>query len=254
MNSQEIYEEALRRAGILTSPTPLTVPGFPPTYTAYTTLLNYPKQATALRRLIPHSQLAHFQAEMHNIRREQEQKQAALRAESLAAEKKRAQVELISEEDLELFQKFKEQQREDEAAKQRKEERKRAEELAAQKEEQQAALQLFRVMLDDFTKMLYGQSDAQVIRLGQQAKVSEGSIEWPHGFEKMWREKRYKEKIEWHNYTHSIQDYGWHPHKNGREWDGWPMKDEVDTEVHQLLNEEWKRWINFCIRYAERVI
>ena len=103
--------------------------------------------------------------------------------------------------------------------------------------------------------MLYSQSDAEVIRIGQIAKVSgEGCISWPHGFEKMWREKRYKDQIVWHNYAQSIQEAGWHPHKNGREWDGWPINDEVDTEVHQLLDEEWKRWIHFCLRYAERVI
>jgi hypothetical protein len=254
LSSQEIYEEALRRAGISTSSTSLTTPGFPSSYTAYMSIVSYPKQATALKRLIPHSQLARFEAEMHNIRCDQDHKKAALRAEQVAAEKKRAQFEMMSEEELSLFQKFKDaqaaKQREDEAAAQRK----IAEEASARKEEQEAALQLFRTMLDDFTKMLYSQSDAEVIRTGQIAKVSEGSIVWPHAFEKTWREKRYKGKIEWHNYTHSIQDYGWHPNKNGREWDGWPMKDEVDTEVHHLLNEEWKRWIHFCVRYAERVI
>jgi hypothetical protein len=253
MTQQQIYEEALRRAGIMTSATPLTVPGLPVSYSRYVSLISTPSGSAQVRRLIPYSQLARFEAEMHNINSEQKHKQFVSAAKAESLRKIRAEFEAMNSAEIALFKEFKLAQ---EAKKQEEEAataRKAAEEAAAREQEITSATQLFREMLNDWLKTLYSQPDNEILRVGTVLKESgPGGLEWPHAFKKMWREKRYKGKIEWHNYSHSICDGGWSPAKNGREWDGWPLLDEADAEVHKILNEEWKSYLNFCLRFAER--
>jgi hypothetical protein len=250
---QTIYEEALRRAGISTSATPLSYPGFPPKYESYLRLVSTPHGSAQVRSLVGHSQLARFEAEMHNLKCEQENQQALASAQARRQDVSRKAYQAMTEAELALFKEFKEAQevkkREEEAAVALK----AALEAAAKEEERAAAIQLFREMLTIDTNVWYGDSENEILRKGKIMKeIGPGGLVWPHGFEKMWRERRYKGKVEWHNYTNSICDGGWTPAKNGREWDGWPIADEADTEVRKIINEEWKMFLNFCLRYTER--
>jgi hypothetical protein len=259
MDQQHIYEEALRRAGIMTSLTPLSSPGFPTTYGGYVELISTQNGINTVRRMVSStSQLSRFEAEMHNLRCEQENQRTVAAAASVVVSRNEAEQNTLSSEylllkqdEIALFKKFKEEQdakkREDEAL----EARKLALEVAAREEEKASAIQLFREFLKTTSDSWYSQSEVQIINTGKQIKEC-GPAPNDSGLVKMWREKRYRGKVEWHDYTHSICDGGWSPIKNGREWDGWPLADEADTEVRKLYDNEWKMYCNFCIRYIER--
>lgn len=260
MTKQQIYEEALRRAGISTSPIPLTIPGFPETLEAYERLILYPSEKARFMDMVHRGQFSRFELEMHNML--QQQKNEILAAASKAAavkEKQTAEVAVIAEyqslcpDELALYKEFREAQ----LAKKREEEaavaRAAAIAAAAKEEERVEAMRLFREILQTAANTWYLDDETQILRNGKHMKeIGPGGLGWPHGLLKMWREKRYKGKIEWRNYTHSICDGGWSPAKDGFDWDGWPLADEADAEAAKLLSDEWKMFLNFCLRYVER--
>jgi hypothetical protein len=303
MNQQQIYAEALRRAGIMTSATPLTLPGFPETFEGYQRIIALPDGIASLKRMTSHSQLARFEAEMHNIKRVQrhmgsvkaekrllhEEYNAlspdeielfkAFKIEKEAAEARKAEAEAeafkafmafkekeeqrkkaVREREEEIrkamegaaFKAFKEaeeaKKREKEAAEARKAAEEAAEEAASRESEKEAAIRLFREILATAAQSWYSNSEIQILHAGKTMKESgPGSLGWPHAVLTMWREKRYKGKIEWVNMGFTV------PFPNDRrETDGWPIADQADAEARKLLNEEWKAYLNFCLRYAER--
>lgn len=258
MNQQQIYEEALSRAGILTSATPLTSPGFPTTFEGYQRMLAMPHGIASLKRMTSHSQLARFEAEMHNIGCEQEHKKSVAATELAAKLKKeakqktlRAEYQTLSSEEIQLFEAFKEAEEMKKREKEAAAARKAAEEASAREEEKASAIRLFREILANYFKPLYSELEDEILRVGKIMKeIGPGGIGWPHGLVKMWREKRYTANgILPVNYS-MMPGQQWIA--QGNEADGWPLQDEADAEVRKLLDEEWKMYLNFCLRYTER--
>jgi hypothetical protein len=146
------------------------------------------------------------------------------------------------------------------AAKKAEEERQRHEEevkaaraAAAKKEEQDAAIHLFKEMLENqLLKNLYGESDAEILRKGKVIREGGvGTIAYPNAFLAYWRDTRYKAKgVQRVNYSMMIDAI---PKSQGRDWDGWPSMDEADEEAKKILAVEWRQFINFCRRFADRV-
>jgi hypothetical protein len=253
LTKQQIYEEALRRAGIRTSSMPLTYPGLPETYNSYVSLIALPSGSEEIRSLIPHSQLARFEAEMHNIVSEEQQKQSAAKAAAVSLRNAKEEFEAMNLAEIKLFKEFilakETKKREEEAAIAAAAALKAAKEAAAREEERFAAIQLFREMSNDWLRSLYSQSDNKIIWAAQQ--YQQGSLGWPHAFEKMWRDKRYTNRgLERVNYS-MMEGQPWI--SQGKDGDGWPRRDEVDDEVHKMLDDEWKMYVNFCMRFAERI-
>jgi hypothetical protein len=173
MSDQLIYEEALRRAGIMTSHTPLTFPGFPPTYAAY---LHLPPHQ--IQGMVPHSQLAHFEAEMHNLRLECQAFKAFQAAEAARHLREKAEAEAEAER----------------VAAEAENARLRAAELTRQ--EQAEAVELAKRMFEDaFTRDHYRRPDKQLIEIGLRLNAGPNAgppPAYPIPLLPYWRDKSYK--------------------------------------------------------------
>ena len=123
---------------------------------------------------------------------------------------------------------------------------------AAKKEEQTQAINLFKEMFEKWINRLYTEPDAEILRQGRLIReIGPGAITFPNAFLKLWRDKRYKAKgMEPVNYS-MMPGQQWIA--QGNEADGWPKLDEADEEARRIIDVEWRQFINFCKRFADRV-
>ena len=171
---------------------------------------------------------------------------------TLSPEEK-ARFDAFQAEEKRRFDEFKAAQKAEEEERRRQEEAKAAHEQAARKEEQAQAVNLFKSMLEQWLKVYYDDSESVLVEKGKLVRMgNEGSIHYGgHEWIRLWRDQRYSSKgILRVNYGMTMDA---NPRSQGREWDGWPIKDEADEEVARIVNKEWSQWLNFCRRFADRV-
>lgn len=257
LSEQEIYEEALRRAGIPVSSTPLTFSGFPPNYNHFRRAI----EATPTRSItsmygVSSHQIQRFELELHNLYVEKQnkeiQEQNRVKHERILNDK--YQNVLSNHEEREKFQQYllMEEQRkkneEDERI------RKEQEELRKKEEEQQSAIQHFKEQLEErMNKDYYSQSDECIIELGNRLRVGLIQESYPHWIYDTWRQSRYQKLgILPMNFSFFDDANAAARNSNRSVADGYPIQDKADEEVAILLRKELEKWYNFCKRMSER--
>ena len=165
----------------------------------------------------------------------------------------KARFEAFQAEEKRRFNEFKAAQKAEEERQRHEEEVKVARAAAAKKEEQTEAINLFKSMLEQWLKVYYDEVESILVEKGKMVRLgNEGSIPYAgHEWIRLWRDQRYSSKgTQRVNYGMMMDS---NPRSQGREWDGWPTKDEADEEVARIANREWSQWLNFCRRLADRV-
>jgi hypothetical protein len=116
------------------------------------------------------------------------------------------------------------------------------------RQEQSEAVDLAKRMFEDaFNRDHYRRSDKHLIEIGRRLKAELPPPDYPNPLLPYWRDKRYKGKVECVNLERLVG-----PLPPGLSDDGWPAPDEADKEAELLLAAEWKTWLSYCRRFADR--